>query len=121
MCLRGLSTHTKDGAVLLTASISGGAVVPAIMKAVTDHRGPQSVQYGFCVIVAFFAFGSILPFYTALVPMVKRQVDPFRNDSETSVNPELPMTLNRQNRPSSSARRRTKISSDLPTSEHIEG
>lgn len=121
MCIRGLGTHTKDGAVLLTASISGGAVVPAIMKSVTDRRGPQSVQYGFCVILAFFAIGSLLPFYTALVPKAKNQVDPVRNDLEPSENSDLPMTSYRLNRTLGSAVRRKKISSDLPTSEHIEG
>lgn len=120
MCIRGLGSHTKDGAVLITAATSGGAVIPAIMKGVIDLRGPQSVQYGFCIIVAFFAFGSVLPFYTALVPAAKEQVDPVR-DEFNSENLDLATTSSRMDRISSALLRRKRILSDLPTVEHIEG
>ena len=78
MCMRGLGAYTKTGSILLTAATSGGAVVPAIMSPVTDHRG---IQYSFCVVVAFFAFGSLLPIYTEIIPGAKAQVDPVREPS----------------------------------------
>lgn len=82
MCIRGLGASTKTGSVLLTAATSGGAVVPAIMSPVTESRG---VQYGLSVVVAFFAFGALLPIYTEIVPAAKAQVDPVRgNDTEST-------------------------------------
>lgn len=73
MSLHGLGTHTKTGAVLLTAATSGGAVIPGIMSPVTNSH---SVQYSFCVVVAVFAFGAIMPIYLAISPAAKKQVDP---------------------------------------------
>lgn len=119
MCLRGLGARTKDGAIMITASVSGGAVVPAIMKGVTDHRGPQSVQYSFCVVVAFFCFGSILPIYTTLFPVAKQQVDPIGGDSESA---EPPVTSNRRDRIFRVLTRRKETLSELPhvrTHEHL--
>ena len=81
MCIRGLGAFTKTGSVLLTAATSGGAVVPAIMSPVSESRG---VQYGLCVVVAFFAFGALLPIYAETVPAARAQVDPVRANNATS-------------------------------------
>ena len=78
MCLRGLGARTKDGAVLITAATSGGAIIPPIMSAVTTARG---VRYSYCIVVAVFAFGAVLPIYTTLVRPAKHQVDPYDKPS----------------------------------------
>ena len=82
MCLRGLGRHTKDGAVLITAATSGGAIIPPIMSAVKTHHG---IRYSYSVVVAVLAFGAILPIYTTFVAPAKNQVDPFvkHNDGTT--------------------------------------
>lgn len=87
MCIRGLGAHTKDGAILLTMATSGGAVAPAIMNAVINSRG---VRYSFCIVVAFFAFGLVLPVFTALVPAAKQQVDPVREPGKLPMPRERP-------------------------------
>ena len=74
MCLRGLGRNTKDGAVLITAATCGGAVIPPIMSAVKTQRG---IRYSYSVVVAVFAFGTILPIFTNVVSRAKNQVDPF--------------------------------------------
>ena len=87
MCLRGLGKHTKDGAILITAATAGGAIIPPILSAVSDHRG---LRYSYCVIVAVFAFGAILPIYTTTVRPAKRQVDPYC-DVKSEKRPRTPM------------------------------
>lgn len=119
MCMRGLGAYTKTGSILLTTATSGGAVVPAIMSPVTDHRG---IQYSFCVVVAFFAFGSLLPIYTEIIPGAKAQVDPVREPSlspDPSTSP--PMPPRRAGRGFGAMVRRKKRSSELPAVEHVEG
>lgn len=87
MCIRGLGAHTKDAALLLTMAASGGAVAPAIMNAVIDSRG---VRYSFGIVVAFFAFGSVLPGFTALNRAAKQQVDPVRESGKLPMPRERP-------------------------------
>lgn len=118
MCIRGLGAYTKTGSILLTAATSGGAVVPAIMSPVTDRRG---VQYSFCVVVAFFAFGALLPIYTETVPAAKAQVDPVREQSVSSDAPTSPLRPRRATRVFGAVVRRKNRSSELPTVEHVEG
>ncbi|KAL9607714.1 MAG: hypothetical protein Q9167_007394 [Letrouitia subvulpina] len=72
MCIRGLGSRTKMGSILLTASTSGGAVIPVIMSPVNDARG---IPYGFSVVVAVFSFGLLLPLWTIIVPAAKQQVN----------------------------------------------
>lgn len=115
MCLRGLGARTKDGAVLITASTCGGAIIPVIMKPVTDGRG---VRYGFCVIVASFAFGSILPLYTAIFPAVKDQVDPVPDVSDHS---ERALTPTRASRIFNAMVRRRTGSPNLGRTERDDG
>ncbi|KAI9801270.1 MAG: hypothetical protein M1833_002840 [Piccolia ochrophora] len=111
IALRGLGRHTKTASAFLTAAASGGAVFPAVMKAVADGHG---VQYAMCVVVAVYSFGALFPIYLNVLPAAKRQVDPV-------------IDLSRPSTPGSSASRtlssifrRKKQSSDLPTAEHIE-
>ncbi|KAF2840737.1 MFS monosaccharide transporter-like protein [Patellaria atrata CBS 101060] len=72
MAIRGLGRRTKDGSAWLTAAISGGAFIPPIMHAVSENKG---VQYSYCVVVAVFAFGSLLPLYYQVVPRARKLVD----------------------------------------------
>lgn len=79
--LRGLGRNTKMGAALLTAAGGGGGIFQFVMFAVQslDHK---SVQYSYCVIVALFSFGMLYPIYLNLVPKVRRQVDPVKDEPE---------------------------------------
>ena len=130
--LRGLGQYTKTGAVLLTAATSGGAVIPAIMSPVSDLYG---VQYAFCVVVAVFAFGAVMPVYLNVVTPAKRQVDPIHSSQERDsildgeVRPSkgernragkaLSAVIRRANNKKSSSSETT--ASDVPTTKHLEG
>ena len=129
--VRGLGHHTKNGAVLLTAATSGGAVVPAIMNPVTNKHG---VQYAFCVVVAIFSFGALLPLYLSIVPAAKKQVDPVHTSKKLhpilsggDARPSSASASNRASRVFSAVIRRKKTSEeattggDGPTIEHREG
>ena len=118
MCIRGLGAHTKLGAMALTASTSGGAVIPAIMSRVTESRGlPDS----FAVVVAVFVFGSILPLYTAVVPAAKDQVDPVHQRHVTyATEGRRAATPNRASRVFGAMKRRNTESADIPRTEHVE-
>lgn len=107
--MRGLGARTKDAAVLLTMAASGGAVVPAIMNAVIDRRG---VGYSFCVVVAFFAFGSVLPIFMAVVPAAKQQVDPVRESGK------LPMA---RQKPARAEARAKHSAADMMKETAVEG
>lgn len=106
------------GSVVLTAATSGGAVVPVIMSAVNDSRG---IRYGFCVPLAFFAFGLLLPLYATVTPTARQQVDPVRKRSDDKVCSDRPSTPKRIGRVLSGAMIRGKRPSDQPTTEHVEG
>ena len=123
--MRGLGSHTKTGAVLLTAATSGGAVIPAIMSPVNDRYG---IQYSFRVVVAVFAFGALMPIYLSLSPAAKKQVDPVHTRQGSILGGEMrPTTSNKASRVFSAVVRRGKkrsseiTASDLPTIEHVEG
>ena len=123
--LHGLGKHTKMGSVLLTAGTSGGAVIPAIMRPAVSHH---NVRYAFCVVVAAFAFGALMPMYLCLSPAAKKQVDPVRSRRNNSVlaagiTPATPHK-DKANRILANVIRRKKTgsgTSDLPTCEHVEG
>ncbi|OCK75999.1 MFS general substrate transporter [Lepidopterella palustris CBS 459.81] len=72
-CLRGMGRNTKYASVLLTTAIGGGAVTPLISYGAGQAR---NVQYAYCVVVAAFAFGLLLPIWLNVVPGVKAIVDP---------------------------------------------
>ena len=112
MCIRGLGAHTKDGAILLTMATSGGAVAPAIMNAVINSRG---VRYSFCIVVSFFAFGLVLPVFTALVPAAKQQVDPVREPGKLPMPRERPLGAGLEKQEHGTGVRRTEAGSDFIT------
>ena len=121
--LHGLGKHSKTGSVFLTAATSGGAIVPAIMWPVaSDHN----VRYAFCVVVAIFAFGALMPIYLSISPAAKKQVDPVHSRRNSVLGAEMrPTTPYKANRIFSAVVRRKKTSSetttsDLPTCEHVE-
>ncbi len=122
--LHGLGKHTKMGSVLLTAGTSGGAIVPAIMWPVVSNH---NVRYAFCVVVAVFAFGALMPIYLALSPAAKKQVDPVHLRQNSILGGGIkPSTSNKAHRVFSAVVRRKKTSSettasDSPTCEHVEG
>lgn len=112
MCMRGLGARTKDGALLLTMATSGGAVAPAIMNAVINRRG---VRYSFCIVVAFFAFGLVLPAFTALVPAAKQQVDPVREPGKLPMPRERPTGAGSGRQEGGAGMGRKEASSDFIT------
>ncbi|KAI9733299.1 MAG: hypothetical protein M1834_003383 [Cirrosporium novae-zelandiae] len=63
LSLRGLGRHTKRGASFLVASVSGGAVFPPILGAVTDAR---DVKIGMAVPLAAFLVSWSFPVYLNL-------------------------------------------------------
>ncbi len=117
MSLRGLGAYTKTGSIFMTAAISGGAVIPGIMSPITSSLG---IQHSFCIIVAVFAFGALLPFYTILVPAAKEQVDPIHLPQDLSSTCERPVTSNRLSKAFSAVVRRRKRSSHLQATSHVE-
>ncbi|OCT51542.1 putative MFS transporter [Cladophialophora carrionii] len=73
IAMRGLGKHTKTGASLMTAAISGGAVFPPIQWAVANGHG---LKYSYCVPLAVAVSGTLFAVYLNLVPQAKSQVDP---------------------------------------------
>ena len=125
MSLHGLGTHTKTASVFLTAATSGGAIFPGIMSPVTNAYG---VRYAFCVVVAVFSFGAIMPIYLSLSRAAKNQVDPVRTKRNSILLGEKrPCTPNRAARVLGAMVRRGKktsslsTESELATIEHVEG
>jgi FHS family L-fucose permease-like MFS transporter len=60
LSLRGLGRHTKRGASFLVASVSGGAVIPAILGNVADKVGTRTALV---VPLAFFVIAWSFPIY----------------------------------------------------------
>ncbi len=122
--IRGLGMHTKTGSVLITAATSGGAVIPGIISPVTDRYG---LRYSFCVVVAIFSFGALMPLYLSLSPAAKKQVDPVHVTRSSILGQELrPTSSNRASRVFNAVTRRKKTPSestvsDEATIEHVEG
>ncbi|KAL8829006.1 MAG: hypothetical protein Q9170_006355 [Blastenia crenularia] len=116
MCLRGLGSKTRMGSVVLTAATSGGAVIPVIMSPVDDLRG---IRYGFCVAVAVFAFGLLLPLYATVVPAARQQVDPVPKRSPARSSFERPMTPIKWGKALRAIVSKSDRSSDSATGEHV--
>lgn len=89
--LRGMGKHTKDAAALLTAAISGGAAWPPIMYAAAVSTG-KGYQYAYCVVVAAFATGILLPIWQNFHPVARKLADPLPQELDTSATPDLPRT-----------------------------
>jgi FHS family L-fucose permease-like MFS transporter len=60
LSLRGLGRHTKRGASFIVASVSGGAVVPAILGNVADRTGTRVAMV---VPLSFFVIAWAFPIY----------------------------------------------------------
>jgi hypothetical protein len=117
--LRGCGAHTKTAASLITAAISGGAVVPVIQNPVMNARG---VRYSFCVATAVFAFGAIFPIYLNLFPQARNQVDPVIGGHHwTSPLKRQSTAVRGIGGGEKVMKRSVKGKSDLPTIEHLEG
>ncbi|KAL8933367.1 MAG: hypothetical protein Q9211_005817 [Gyalolechia sp. 1 TL-2023] len=117
MCLRGLGSKTRLGSVLLTTATSGGAVIPVMMNPVNDSRG---IRYGFCVAVAVFSFGLLLPLYATVLPDARRQVDPVHKPSSGRSKPMRPRRLMKMSKALSARASKGNRSWDLPAREHVE-
>lgn len=122
MCIRGLGAFTKTGSVYLTAATSGGAIVPVVMSAVGRRRG---VQYGFCVVAAFFTCAAVLPVYLEVFPAAKAQVDPVReslvpSSSASSHSTIPPRSKKRRFLFSGLMMRRRAVRPELPTTQDYE-
>ncbi|KAL8662175.1 MAG: hypothetical protein Q9202_004931 [Teloschistes flavicans] len=117
MCIRGLGARTKMGSVMLTAATSGGAVIPVIMSAVKDSHG---IRYGFCVAVAVFAFGLLLPLYTTVIPAARQQVDPVHKRSSDDISSDGASWGQGLGRVFSGLVKRNTRLSESATTEHIE-
>ena len=115
--LHGLGVHVKTASVFLTAATSGGAVIPGIMSPVADTHG---LRYAFCVVVAVFAFGAMMPIYLALSPAAKDQVDPVRSKRNRVLFEEKRLgTSQRAARVFGTVVRRGKKTSSLSTEEGV--
>ncbi|KIV99287.1 uncharacterized protein PV09_09055 [Verruconis gallopava] len=79
--LRGLGKHTKDASALITAAISGGASWPPIMYGIAT-KTHRSYQYGYCVIIAAFATGMLLPIWQNIHPVARKLADPMPDDED---------------------------------------
>jgi fucose permease len=77
IAMRGLGRHTKTGASLMTAAISGGAVFPPIQWAVAKGHG---LKYSYCVPLAMAVLGTLFAIYLNLLPQAKSQVDPIHQN-----------------------------------------
>lgn len=117
MCLRGLGSKTRLGSVFLTAATSGGAVIPVIMSPVNGSRG---IRYGFCVAVAAFAFGLLLPLYATVVPDARRQVDPVHKPSSAGSSPMCPTMSMKISKAINARFSKGNRSLDFPAGEHVE-
>ncbi|KAH7125680.1 MFS monosaccharide transporter-like protein [Dendryphion nanum] len=125
--LRGLGKHTKDGAVLLTAAIGGGAVFPPAMYGAMKAR---NAQYAFCVAIAAFAAGTLFPLWLNLFPTARQLADPVRDEQARRISAQEHARRDsahpeeKKKRFSSIKKRfsigKDKETGDLPTVEHRE-
>ncbi len=117
MCIRGLGANTKFGAVVLTASTCGGAVIPALMSRVSDSRG---LRYAFSVALAVFAFGSILSLYTTAVPAAKNQLDTTHHTPDSNATQDGAPTADSSGRVLSPFRKRKKKSAATAPADSVD-
>jgi fucose permease len=75
--LRGLGRFTKDGSALITAAICGGGVFPPILSGIA-RGNPDNIAYGYRVMVAAFAIGTVYPLYLNFFPLARRMADPVK-------------------------------------------
>ncbi|KAF7193563.1 L-fucose-proton symporter [Pseudocercospora fuligena] len=94
--LRGQGKHTKFASVLITASISGGAVFSPISTAMVSSG--HSVPYSLVVAVAAFAVGTIFAIGLNVSPQVRRLVDPIKDVTTPDDSPRPSSTSSRASR-----------------------
>ena len=73
LSIRGLGRHTKRGSSWIVASVSGGALFPALTGLVADHKG---YHIAMCVPLAGFFVAFAFPIY--LNTVCARELDGFR-------------------------------------------
>lgn len=87
LSLRGLGRHTKRGASFLVASVSGGAVVPAILGNVADKTGTRIAMV---VPLGFFVIAWAFPIYLNIFK--GKELDAYRDStvglSEGQIDPD---------------------------------
>lgn len=76
LSLRGLGRHTKRGASFLVASVSGGAVIPAILGHTADKTGTRIAMV---IPLAFFVIAWSFPIYLNLYK--GKELDAYRESS----------------------------------------
>lgn len=74
LSIRGLGRHTKRGSSWIVASISGGALFPALTGQLADHKG---YHIGMCVPLIGFFVAFAYPVYLNL--FCRRELDGFRD------------------------------------------
>ncbi|EME84209.1 uncharacterized protein MYCFIDRAFT_163043 [Pseudocercospora fijiensis CIRAD86] len=94
--LRGQGKHTKFASVLITASISGGAVFSPISTAMVSSG--HSVPYSLVVAVAAFAVGIVFAIGLNVSPQVRRLVDPIKDVTTAENSPRPSSTSSRASR-----------------------
>jgi len=118
--LRGCGLHTKTASALMTAAVSGGAVIPVIQNLILQYDG---VRYSFCIVTAIFTFGAIFPIYLNFFRAAKNQVDPVvgghHRTNLLKRNSQAPESQ-KKGKFSGLNRRGGKRLSDVPRSEHVE-
>lgn len=83
--IRGLGRHTKRGAGLIIAGVSGGAAVPAILGAVADKR--NDTGFAMVVPVVFFILSWSYAICVNYVPAYRDVADKI-GESDIGLNPE---------------------------------
>ncbi|OAP59759.1 hypothetical protein AYL99_04761 [Fonsecaea erecta] len=73
LSIRGLSRHTKRGSSWIVASVSGGALFPALTGLAADH---MTYHKAMCVPLAGFFVSFVFPIY--LNTVCKKELDGFR-------------------------------------------
>lgn len=122
--LRGMGGRTKDAAVLLTAAIGGGAVFPPIAQAVKRMR---NIRYAYCVVVAAFAAGLLMPLWLNAYAAAGKIADPVRDEqtreelqAERERRESMGISEKSNRRWGRMKKRWSKEKSDLPSVEHRE-
>ncbi len=125
--IRGMGKHTKDAAVLITASIGGGGFFPPIMFAALKIH---DARYAFCVVVAAFTAGLLYPIWLNTVPAARIISDPLRDEQtrRESEAEEKRRSLSGEKRNSKRWSKvkeqlhwhKEKVNEELPSAEHRE-
>lgn len=72
--LRRMGRRTKMAAIVLTSATCGSGFLPWL-SFIIIHHDKRTGQYAYCLIIAFFALGTLYPIYLSMVPKAREQVD----------------------------------------------